>query len=309
MGDKPWQPGPVEVIAVALIGAGFGFGVLYFDWPFPDDATAFTSTGEYGLWLFLLCAMTALWAVALLPLASSLRTVWQFGDGSWGRVVVTTASLAVVLLLMAVGSRFVSTSFPEINYPFPSHGAKLMVLAGIGSTIAIAGGLGMALVHAGLTQVVRDDLGSEAARDRAIPRLLLLREQLERLLVIEGAILGAAILQVAALRNAVLAYGQKAHAEPTSFPQEYLLIYGATFSILLALFWAPIYSLLIVAGARIRDPATKRAENESWIDWHERRERFDSLVGLQTTASASFRSGVAVLTPLASGLLGLLFNT
>ena len=308
MGDNPWQPGPAEVIAVALIGAGFGFGVLYVDWPFPDDATAFTSTGEYGLWLFLLCAMTALWAVALLPLAASLRTVWQFGEGNWRRAIVSTVSLAVVLLLIAVGSRFVSTSFPEINYPLPSHGAKLMVIAGVGSAIAIAGGLGMALVHAGLTQVACDDLSSEAAQDRAIPRLLLLRGQLERLLAIEGAILGAAILQAAALRNAVLAYGDKAEAEPTSFPPEYVLIYGAAFSILLALVWAPIYSLLIAAGARLRDASTKRAENESWIDWHERRKRFEDFVGLQTTASASFRSGVAILTPLASGLLGLLFD-
>jgi hypothetical protein len=309
VGDNPWQPGPAEVIAVALVGAGFGFGVLYVDWPFPDDAAAFTSTGEYGLWLFLLCAMTALWALALLPLAASLRIVWQFGEGNWGRVIVSTASLAVVLLLIAVGSRFVSTSFPEINYPLPSHGAKLMVIAGVGSVIAIAGGLGMALVHAGLVRVARDDLSSEAARDRAIPNLFLLREQLERLLAIEGAILGAAILQVAALRNAVLAYGQKSEAEPTSFPPEYVLVYGAAFSILLALVWAPIYSLLIAAGARVRDAATKRAENESWLDWHERRTRFEDLVGFQSTPSASFRSGVAILTPLASSLLGLLFGT
>ena len=308
MGDNPWQPGPAEVIAVALVGAGFGFGVLYVDWPFPDDATAFTSTGEYGLWLFLLCAMTALWAVALLPLAVSLRIVWRFGEGNWGRVIASTVSLAVVLLLIAVGSRFVSTSFPEINYPFPTHGAKLMVIAGIGSAIAIVGGLGMALVDAGLTQVARDDLSSEAARDTAIPHLFLLREQLERLLAIEGAILGAAILQVAALRNAVLAYGETPEAEPTSFPPQYVLIYGAVFSILLALLWTPIYSLLIAAGARLRDAATKRAANESWIDWHERRKTFEDLVGLQTTATASFRSGVAILTPLASGLLGLLFD-
>jgi hypothetical protein len=187
---------------------------------------------------------------------------------------------------------------------------KLTVIAIIGSAIAIAGGLGMALVHAGLTQLTRDDVGSDTARDTAIKDLFLLREQLERLLAIEGAIIGAAVLATAALRNAVLAYGEKVETEATWFPPEYVLIYGAAFSILLALVWAPIYSLLITVSGRLRDAAIGgHPANESWTDWHERRKKFEDFLGLQTTATANFRSGVAILTPLASGLLGLLFDT
>jgi hypothetical protein len=306
---NPWQPGPPTVIGIAGLGAAFGVGVLYVDWPFPDEADAFTSTGEYGLWLFLLAAQTALWALALLPLAASLRAVWRFGERNW-RVIASTGSLALALLLIAVGTRFVSTSFPEINYPLPSHGVKLTVIAIIGSAIAIAGGLGMALVHAGLRQITRNDVGSDTARDKAIKDLFLLREHLERLLAIEGAIIGAAVLATAALRNAVLAYGEKVETEATSFPPEYVLIYGAAFSILLALVWAPIYSLLITVSGRLRDAAVgEHPADASWTDWHERRKKFEDFLGLQTTASASFRSGVAILTPLASGLLGLLFDT
>jgi hypothetical protein len=305
-----WQPGPGIVLAVAAVGAAFGAGVLYVDWPFPDKADAFTSTGEYALWLFLFAAQTALWALAILPVAASLSALWRFGENNWRRVIVSTGSLAVALLLIAVGTRFISTSFPEINYPLPSHGVKLTIIAVIGSAIAIAGGLGMALVHTGLAQIARDDLTSEGTRDTAIPDVFLLGEHLQRLLVIEGAIIGAAVLATAALRNAVLAYGEKPGAEATSFPPEYVLVYGAAFSVLLALVWAPIYSLLTAVAASLRDAAVGgRAANESWTDWHERRKEFDDFLSVQATAGASFRSGVAILTPLASGLLGLLFDT
>jgi hypothetical protein len=304
------QPGPATVLVIALLGIAFGLGVLYVDWPFPDEARAFTSSGPYALWLFLFAAQTALWALALLPLTASLTALWRFGENNWRGVIVSTGSVALALLLIAVGTRFISTSFPEINYPLPSHGAKLTVIAVIGSAIAIAGGLGMALVHAGLAQIAREDLCSEDVRNRAIPDVLVLREHLQRLLAIEGVIIGAAVLATAALRNAVLAYGEKPDAETTAFPPEYVLVYGAAFSALLALLWAPIYSLLTSVSASLRDAAVgERAANESWTAWHERRREFGNVLDMQATASATFRSGVAILTPLASALLGLLFDT
>lgn len=181
------QPGPATVLVIGLLGFAFGPAILYFDWPFPDETRAFTSTGEYALWLFLFAAQTALWALALLPLTASLNALWRFSKNNWRGVIVSTGSVALALLLIAVGTLFISTSFPEINYPFSSHGVKLTVL-----------------------------------RDSA------------------------------------------------------------------------------VGG---------RAANESWTEWHERRREFEDVLGVQATASATFRSGVAILTPLARGLLGLLFDT
>ena len=305
-----WQPGPASVLVIAALGIAFGLGVLYVDWPFPDEADPYTSTSEYALWLFLFAAQMALWALALLPLAASLGALWRFGKSNWRGVGVSTFFFALPLLAMAVGARFIGTSFPEINYPLPSHGVKLTAIAVIGSAIAITGALGMALVHAGLSRIARDHLCSEDIRNQAIPDVLLLREHLQRLLAIEGVIIGAAVLATAALRNAVLAYGEKPGAETTAFPQEYVLVFGAAFSALLALLWAPIYSLLTSVSASICDAAVGgRAANESWIAWRERRKQFDDFLGVQATASASFRSAVAILTPLASGLLGLLFDT
>ena len=77
-----------------------------------------------------------------------------------------------------------------------------------------------------------------------------------------------------------------------------------------ALFWAPIYVLLITVGTALRDATIEgRKDGETLPDWDERRARYGEFLGLQATTMASFRAGVAILTPLASALLGLLFKT
>jgi hypothetical protein len=300
----PVQPGPAAVLVIGLFGGAVGAAVIYIDWPFPQSADPFTKTGPFFLWLFLLCAQTALWALALIPIVESLRVLWRFGESNWGRVALSAGSLALALLLVSVAGWRVREAFPY-EFPLPYGQEKLRMMAAIGGAVAISAGLGMALVHAGLTRLARDDVSSEDARDQGISDLLLLREHLQRLLAIEGAIIGAAVLATAALRNAVLAYSS---TQP--FPRELVLMYGGAFSIVLALFWAPIYGLLLTVGARIRDSAVgERGADEPWADWHDRRVSFEDVIGLKTTASASFRSAVAILTPLGSALLGLLFDT
>jgi hypothetical protein len=296
-------PGPAAVLAIALFAASAGAGVLYLDWPFPSEDRAFTATGQYFLWISILCAQAALWAVAIFPIAASLRVLWRFGENSWGRVILATCSIGVAWVLIAVASALARTSL-RYEVRFPYVGAKLAVFVGVGGAVAISALLGMVLVHRGLTRLART-VGSEVDRDTFINDLLLLREHLQRLLAIEGAIIGAAVLAYAALRNAVLA------ASPEqAFPPELVLIYGGAFSIALALVWAPIYGIFVAVGTRLSEGVIgERAEDESWADWRQRRKTFDDAIDLHASATASFRSALAILTPLGSALLGLLFNT
>jgi hypothetical protein len=307
------------VVAIALLGAAFGAGVIYVDWPFPPRASAFTSTGPYLLWLSLLSAETALWALALPLVSASLKALWRFGASSWPRVVLSTASLAAAILVVVGASEFVRrVSHSELDYPLPAHATKLIAITAIGNAVALAAGLGMALVEAGGARIARTDLSSEEVRATALADFLLLREHLQRLLAIEGVIIGVAVLATAALRNAVLAYGAEVkahphsypHVPPPSFPPEYVLLYGASVSLVLALFWAPIYTILVSAGTRLVNSAVgERRTGESWTDWQERRAKFEQFLGVEASATANFRSAVAILTPLGSALVGLLFQT
>jgi hypothetical protein len=296
-------PSPAAVLLIAFVAAAAGAGVLYVDWPFPGCDRRFTTTGPYFLWIFLLCAGAALGAIALFPVVASLRALWRFGENRWRRVAVSTSGIAVMWFVVAATSFLARTSLGyEIH--FPNFGAKLAVFNSLGGALAICALLGMVLVHAGLMGI-RSHVPSEAARDRSIRDLLLLREHLQRLLVVEGAIIGAAVLQYAALRNAVLA--DSPPKQP--FPRELVLIYGGAFSIVLALVWAPIYALSVAVGERVCDSIIgARGEEEAWPDWHRRQIEFADVLGLNRSANETFRSALAILTPLGSALISLLFN-
>jgi hypothetical protein len=297
------MPSPAAVLVIGLLGAAAGACVMYVDWPFPESAESFTATGPYFLWVSLLCAQAALWPLVAIAIAESLRVLWPFGEDSWARVALATCSIAVVWGLVSVASVLARTS-SGYEIPFPHFGEKLAVFLGVGGAVAISALLGMVLVHVGLTRLALN-VSSEAADDRCINDLLLLREHLQRLLAIEGAIIGAAVLAYAALRNAVLA-----DSPEQPFPPELILIYGGAFSIALGLAWAPIYALLVAVGSKLCDSAVgERGAEESWADWHHRRISFVGAIGLNTSATASFRSALAILTPLGSALLGLLFNS
>jgi hypothetical protein len=307
-----WRSGPPAILLIAALGAAVGVATIYVDWPFPEKTDAFTSTGEYALWAFLFTVQTALWALALIPFLASLEELWRFGR--WRRTIVITLSAAV-----AVAAFLAATWGAELDSPLPNHEWKLRLIVSVGAAVALVGGLGMALVHDGALRLAEAPLDDESARRAAIGEYLLLREHLQRLLAVEGAIIGAAVLTTAAMRNAILAYADKVMDKPwqfppgtdvPTFPAEYVLIYGATFSILLALLWAPIYARLVAAGARLRADAVgeEPAPGESWLDWYGRRKQMDGVLGLEASALANFRAGVAILTPLASGLLGILFE-
>ena len=151
-------------MAVAALGGSIGAGVLFVDWPVPAEARAFTSTGEYALAVALVCAMTAAWAVAVLPLSASLRAVWPLAAPSRARIAAASAVLAVALGALFVGAARLRRSF-EVDYPFPHREAKVAVLFLLGALVAGAAAVGMLDVHAAAARLARRELATEAAWD------------------------------------------------------------------------------------------------------------------------------------------------
>jgi hypothetical protein len=191
----------------------------------------------------------------------------------------------------------------------PHHELKLQIIAGVGMAIAVGAAIAMLLIQMEVRRLGRADLTSESARTSAAEAICHLRSELQRLLGIEGVIIGAAVLATAGLRSAILAYATTIKTHPPTFPSSEVVIYGAAFSLLLALFWAPIYAQLgAVAQALCDATLIDEPQSEPWHMRLERRSEYEALVGLKMSATASFRSGVAILAPLLSALVGLLLR-
>jgi hypothetical protein len=292
-----------RIILFAVAGAVVGFAIFYVDWPFGAEASPFTATGQYRLWVLIICAQTALWGAASIPIWASIRAYSAHWPGHKREIATAVGLLALLVLGFVIVSAL--RSGLRLDYPLPHHRWKVGLISVLGSIVALAGAVGVVLVHSALGSVpTRGRSGADQIGD-----FLRIRADLHRLLTIEGAILGAAILSTGALRNAILAYGHDAN-RTYSFPPEYVLLYGAYFSAVLALLYAPTYSRLLSVGGQLRDSffPLQSPRMETWSDWYDKRKRLEELLKLEVTAGESFRTGVAILTPLASGLVGLLLH-
>jgi hypothetical protein len=290
--------GPAGTSFLALFGAALAFAILYIDYPFPRDAHKFTESGPYFLWLVLLCGQMALWMALLPTLTRAVREFEAYWPKNRAMVSgVTTAFALLVVLPIVIGELIHST--PE--YPLPAHGVKIPVITFIAVVVALVGAAAVALVYAAMGDAFKAK-GSVAATE--IERFFGLRASLVQLLAIEGAILGAAILATGALRHAVVALSGEA-----GFPKETLLAYGIYLSAVVALLYGPTYMRLLELGRHLRDRMVPLDDSSPpSIDRLEQRQKLDVLLDLEVSASTSFRSGLLILTPLTTSLVGLLIG-
>ena len=89
------------------------------------------------------------------------------------------------------------------------------------------------------------------------------------------------------------------------FDQEYILAYGLLFTGVLGLAFAPSYLFMRRAGAELRDRSYPLPEPEDarFFEIVDNRDSFDALLQTNLSATATFKAGVAILTPLAASLL------
>jgi hypothetical protein len=184
------------------------------------------------------------------------------------------------------------------------------------------------------------------ARDSGSPldRFIKLRSELMTMLTVAGVVIGLATLSTGALRQAVLAandqplYRDRAIAclvqrtgetqaevhssldnllqayprcRQLTFDSQYVVAYGLFFTALLAIAFYPSLLALRRAGARLRNdafplPDPTDAEFFAVVD---KRSNFDRFLQTDLSASATFKAGVAIVTPLVASLLSTLLPT
>ena len=96
--------------------------------------------------------------------------------------------------------------------------------------------------------------------------------------------------------------------KPLQFDEQYVLAYGLLFSGLLAIAFAPSFLSMREAGTRLREVAypLPNPDDPSFFDVVERRRKLDDLLQTSLSATATFKAGVAILTPLVASLVSTL---
>jgi hypothetical protein len=298
------EPGPLAVYLTALAGAVVSPIILYWGhWTghLGRKSLPFTSTGQFTLWIALLALESGIWALALVHLVAAVQSLWpeRRSGRLWGSVVAVVMALVAVFVATVLGGNRM--------YPLPGHMIKVSVIEFLGYAVGLVGIVAMGLINSALRELQARQLHDPVAVTEAAERLVQLRADLQQLLLIEGIIVGAAVLATAGLRNAILAWAKTAHVHQ-SFPSSEVLVYGAAFSILLALFWGPISIRAGAVASCIRAAAMRQRNTAPFADWKAEYDAYGSYLGIDTDVVANARNVLAILTPVLSALLGILLK-
>ncbi|MFL5926098.1 MAG: hypothetical protein ACJ77E_04100, partial [Gaiellaceae bacterium] len=288
---------------LACSGAAVAGTTLFADrleWPARN--VEFARNGSFLLFVFLIVGQVAVWPVAIAWLWDDLRALAR----GWRRNArELVESLAIVAVASWAG--LLAASFgPRIPEYLPHHREKLLLISGLGWVAGSIAASGIWLLHGEMQEL----LARPAPGPRELEEVLALRDRLQRFLTVSGSIIGLAILGAGAERNMISAYTAEFHVKG-GFPIEYVLIFGLFFSALLALVYFPSHLTLLALSARLRDryaPVPDLDPDGAWIDGWKRRGALEDALSMKVGASGSFKTGVAVLTPLIGSLTGLLLN-
>jgi hypothetical protein len=262
------------------------------------------------------------------------------------RAVALLAASALVLLIIAAYLLFatrldlaegVAASRLPKEWPLPDHERKVVPLVVIAAVIGFS-----AIVAMWLTTLAFLDLARRARPSaRSVRRFLALHSELTALLAFTGMLVGLATLSSGALREAVLAANdQPTYQERTltcltdetgktaaevrtesdalleaypecrqlEFDRSYVLAYGLFFTGILAIAFAPSFMAMRMAARRLRDRAfpLPNPGASDFFDVVEHRRSFDDLLETNLSATATFKAGAAIVTPLVASLLSTL---
>lgn len=296
------------VMLAAVAGLALGAGIVYIDagsWNEPTRTFAKSSAVQF--WIGLLAAQTMLWTLALPPLLAQFRRQWATRrQGALRREVAPSALvLSGLVAALLVGPRL-TTELPDF---MPHRALKVDVLTGLALIVALLASMSIWLIRS-QAEALR---AAQPITSDTLETFGRLRSELERLLAFLGLVIGLAVLASAALRHVALLANKNPHfalpdKKQVDFSADSVVLYGLVLSLILALVYLPTYVTLQQTGERLRDriqslPGPEDPHFEARLA---KRKAVDDLLGLQLSASASFRAGVFILSPLLGSLTSLL---
>ena len=145
-------------------------------------------------------------------------------------------------------------------------------------------------------------VGHVVAGTAVAEQLLGLQENLQWFMSVLGAMVALGTLATGALRNAVLAVEA---VNPSEYPSVLVLIYGAYYTMLVALTYIPVYTSLQAAGKGLQDAffPLPAPDAESWQSVYSKRKTLGEVLKLQVTGGQDLRASIAILSPLVSGII------
>ena len=288
----PWRH-PVWFLVLGFGGFVIGVGLLWLGSDQTPESDRFVHTTGFTVWAAVIGAQTAYWALVAGPLWVELAALWrQTPDGRITSLLAAALPFLVITVLLF--------SVPAVSWPLWGQTVKtraLTVIAGV--VVGVPSLFGMALVQRRVSRQVRTPVTPEAVQVAVAARA-----QLLRFLSVAGAVIGLAVLAAGALRKATVPQ----FVPDSELPQEGILLYGALFTGVLLVVYAPAHLALKRLGMHIRDQYFPLADmpapdSDSFKGWLEKRSALEAALQLAVTPSQQLQASLFILAPLLSAVV------
>ncbi|MFQ6026950.1 MAG: hypothetical protein ACE5Q6_05470 [Dehalococcoidia bacterium] len=310
----------MKVFGPILLGSlGFGTGllILVYDTDATESSTLFSGSPQFLVWLFAISVLTAFFFIGSLPIFTRIyqlrELMHNFLRGLSIYLVITVVMIALIVVPIFV-PRFVPVFVPDwisqwhsFDYPLAHYVWKLRIITLLGSfLVAGPAATGIWLVYEGVKANEKLITSEERQRSLAdVEKYVEYGAHLNVFLLILGLAVGMLMLTTGALRYALIA---TAFANEENFPAALVLVYGAYFTLIVALVYIPTRVSLIEAGRKACDDLLPYVSptNRLWAQRITDRRHLEELLQVGASAVQSFQAGLAILAPLLSGLVPIL---
>ncbi len=247
------------------------------------------------LWLIFIIAQAVLWFLCAFYLVSGLVRISKGATEPKSLLGgATTLLLPPGLLLIAfIAQQFFSPPPLPPTMLGSYNISRLHWFGAIGMLVAGWAVWQMYLISA----VWEAEFASSQPQVEKVPRYVERREDVLRLLFLAAAVLALGTIAGAALRNAVNTDRQSDY-----FAEEYVIIYGAVYSLLLLVAYVPVYTNFFSTGVKIRDILCGKppASATEFKPWKETRDAINETLGLTLNGAAALGPPLAAMLPVLS---------
>ncbi len=247
-------------------------------------------------WGLLIAAQGVVAWAGLLPILWTWRRLWATADDRTHRHLGAALGAVFVCIIAFFLALFLFVPPLHVDWPLGSHHRwRILIVALVVLFPALLAILTMWLAAAGA-----DRPPPEGARmpSEVVQQYLEHRETVQACLWFLGVVVGAVVLATGMLRQSMLA-GNFATEE--TYSATLVLDYGAFFTLIVLLCYAPAYGLIRRAGNRLQHEFLPNTTDV--LSWEEQRSKLTKALGLELRLDQSLKDAVAILSPLLASLV------
>ena len=287
------------VLLLSAIGIGIGLVIFLYGAQATSESSAFIRSPEFITWMFVNEVIFALYPLSTVLLWKALPQFKQYLVRNKMELLIASTIAFVFYMLPNVIGRFVAKPRPSPYEYVQIRIPTLEVVAFLAGALPFT--LGIWLVQIALRETFKEIEGSK----NQIEAYVRLRDYLQQSLLGLGVLLSIGILASAALRQAAIATKTTAAAD---YPQIYLLIIGAYYTLVIALLYFPAYVALAATGKRLLETCFPLPEphDETWAKAYEDRKSFEDFLELKVSGEQRFLTNLTVLAPFVGSIFTLL---